>query len=163
MKIRHIALLLLSVMVSLLGMSNAPAAPRHVWTVTSPDHEQTFSYGSEQNRVWATRGSDRHLAVLLTYTNDPYVSRTEPRQTDNFTFGFPGVTLGKDGRTFYLHTDDGRSIPVAVKREDFFGIDEIKLLPGAELIVRKPHGYITLSLVIWEPAYRSKVSAPDAQ
>jgi len=127
---------------------SAQAYTRHFWTLVSPDHEQTFSYGSEQNRVWDERGRDRHLVVLLNFTNDPYVNRDNPRMYDNFTFSFPGVTLGKDGHTFYYHTPDGRSIPVASKRPDFLGIKEVKLLPNASLIVEKPHGYLTLTLLV---------------
>jgi hypothetical protein len=132
--------------------SSAKAYTQHFWHVASPDHEQTFSYGTETNRVWAERGRDRHLAVLLNYTSDPFVDREHPRQYDNFTFSFPGVTLGKDGHTFYYHTSDGRSIPVASKRPDFLGINEIHLLPNASLIIKKPHGYLSLSLVIQDHA-----------
>ena len=121
---------------------------RHVWTVPSPDHGQTFAYGSEQSRVWTTRGRDHHLALLLNFTNDPYVDRSNPRQYDYFTFNFPNVTLGADGRTFYYRTTDGRSLPVAAKREDFFGIDETKLLPNSILVVKSPHGYLSLTLVV---------------
>jgi hypothetical protein len=128
--------------------SCAFAYARHFWSVPSPDHEQTFAFGSEQHRVWAARGPDKHLAVLLDFTNDPYVDNDNPRGYDNFTFAFPGVTLGKDGRTFYYHTTDGRFIPVASKRPDFLGINEIHLLPNASLIVDKPHGYLTVSLLI---------------
>jgi hypothetical protein len=118
---------------------------QHVWSITSPDHEQTFAYGSEQSRFWFARGRDKHLAVLLHLTNDPYVDRDNPRQYDDFTFSFPGVTLGKDGHTFYYHASDGRSIPVATKPPAFLGAE---LLPNAVLIINKPHGYLTLTLVV---------------
>jgi hypothetical protein len=131
---------------------SAQAHTWHFWRVASPDHEQTFAYGSETNRVWAERGRDRHLALLLDFTNDPYVDSDNPRRYDNFIFAFPDVTLGKDGRTFYYHPSDGRSIPVASKRPDFFGVNEIHLLPNASLIVDKPHGYLSLSLVIQDHA-----------
>jgi hypothetical protein len=127
---------------------SARAYTGHFWNVASPDHEQTFAYGSEQRRVWAERGRDRHLAVLLDFTNDPYVDSNDPRQYDNFIFSFPGVTMGKDGHTFYYHTPDGRSIPVAAKRPDFLGINEIHLLPNASLMVDQPHGYLSLTLVL---------------
>ena len=118
------------------------------WQVESPDHEQTFAYGMEQNRVWAERGTDRHLAVLMQFTNDPFVDRDHPRETDNFTFSFPGVRLGRDGRTFYYRAPGGQEIPVATKRRDFLGIPEIKLLPSAQLTVERPHGYLSLALRI---------------
>ena len=132
----------------LFGGLNARADARHFWQVDSPDHEQTFAYGSEQSRVWAERGRDRHLVVLLDFTNDPYVDRINPREYDNFTFSFPGVTMGKDGHTFYYHTSDGRSIPVAAKRPDFLGVNEIHLLPNASLIIHSPHGYLSLVLEV---------------
>ena len=141
---------ILGLVMLLLSVSCSLANARHSWRVASPDHEQTFTYGTETNRVWAERGRDRHLVVLLDFTNDPYVDRQNPRQYDNFTFAFPTVRLGKDGRTFYYASPEGRSIPVAEKRRDFLGIDEIKLLPNAELIVSKPHGYLSLTLVIVE-------------
>ena len=132
------------------GLS-AQADASHFWQVVSPDHEQTWAYGSEQNRVWAERGRDRHLVVLMEFTNDPFVDRQNPREYDNFSFAFPGVTLGKDGRTFYYRTPEGRSIPIAAKRADFFGINEIHLLPNASLNVNKPHGFLSLSLAIESP------------
>lgn len=130
---------------------SAQASNQHFWRVPSQDHEQTFTYGSETNRVLAERGSDKHLAVLLNFTNDPYVDRQNPRQYDNFTFSFPGVTLGKDGHTFYYHASNGRSIPVASKRPDFLGVNEVHLLPNASLIIMKPHGYLSLILEIQDP------------
>jgi hypothetical protein len=133
---------------SLVLLVHAPADERDYWRITSPDHEQTFAYGTEQRRVWTERGSDRHLVLLLNFTNDPYVDQDYPRRYDNFAFSFPSVRLGKDGRTFYYRTPGGRSIPVATKRPDFLGIDEIKLLSNADLEVAKPHGYLTLSLAL---------------
>jgi len=128
--------------------ANVPSALASSWRVASADHDQTFAYGSETNRVWAERGRDRHLAVLLSFTNDPFVDRMNPRQYDNFTFTFPAVRLGKDGHIFYYRTPDGHTVPVAEKRRDFLGIDEIKLLPNAALIVNQPHGYLSLTLAV---------------
>lgn len=147
---RFLGFLLSLEMVALLLFNPTPARAytQHVWELTSPDHNQTFAYGTEQNRVWVTRGKERHLALLLSYTNDPFVDRNNPRQYDNFTFNFPNVKLGSDGHTYYYRTPDGRSLPVAVKRSDFLGIDEIKLLPSSYLVIKKPHGYLTLTLVI---------------
>ena len=131
-----------------LGAGLTHAYAQHIWRVASPDHEQTFTYGSEQSRVWVTRGDDRHLALLLNFTNDPYVDRNNPREYDSFAFNFPNVTLGADGHTFYYRTSDGRSLPVAAKRPDFLGGDEIKLLNSSYLEMKKPHGYLTLTLVV---------------
>ena len=139
---------LVTISASFFFSPSAQADSSHFWQVVSPDHEQTWADGMEQNRVWAERGRDRHLVVLMEFTNDPFVDRQNPREYDNFSFAFPGVTLGKDGRTFYYRTPEGRSIPIAAKRADFFGINEIHLLPNASLIVHRPHGYLTLALAI---------------
>ncbi len=131
--------------------ASAFAAAPHFWRITSPDHEQTFVYGTETNRVWAQWGRDRHLALLLDFTNDPYVDYQNPRQYDNFRFDFRSVRLGPDGRVFYYHTSDGPAIPVAVRHPDFLGIDEIRLLPNAAVDVERPHGYITVILNVLDP------------
>jgi hypothetical protein len=127
------------------------AARADVWRIESPDHAQTFAYGSERHRAWAEEGRHNHLVLFLSFTNDPYVSSIEPRQYDDFTFSFPNITLGKDGRTFYYHAH-GRSIAVAEKRSGFLGIEEIRLLPSAALVIDKPHGYLSLSLVFTDDA-----------
>jgi hypothetical protein len=128
--------------------TSARAGSPHVWQVSSPNHEQTFAYGTERNRVWTERGRDRHLAVMLSFTNDPYVDSLNPRRYDKFTFSFPKVTLDKDGHTFSYRAPDGRSVPVADKRTGFLGTDEVRLLPNAFLIVNGPHGYLSLALAI---------------
>jgi hypothetical protein len=140
----------LTLAIAVLGawlFTTAAAQADGYWRVTSPDHGQTFAYGSEQNRVWAERGRDRHLVVLMTFTNDPYVDRQNPRETDDFTFSFPEVKLGSDGHTFFYHAPNGRTVPVAEQHPSFLGINQIRLLPTAALEIRKPHGYLTLTLV----------------
>jgi hypothetical protein len=122
------------------------AASSHFWRVVSPDHEQTFAYGSETHRAWAQWGRDRHLALLLDFTNDPFVDRQNPRQYDSFRFDFPSIRLGPDGHTFSYRAADGRAIPVAMKRADFLGLDEVRLLPNAAVDVERPHGCITVIL-----------------
>ena len=123
----------------------------HFWRLRSPVHEQTFAYGMEQSRVWREWPPDSHLALLLNYTNDPYVDRDNPRRYDNFRFDFPQIRLGKDGHTFYYHTSDGRSIPVAKKSPGFLGVNEVRLLPNATVIIDKPHGYITVTIEVADP------------
>jgi hypothetical protein len=131
----------------LLAASVTHAFGRDYWKISSPDHEQTFAYGTEQSRVLTAWGRDKHLAVLLSFTNDPYVDRQNPRQYDNFTFSFPSIMLGKDDQTFYFHAPDGRLIPVAKKHPVFVGSD-VRLLPNATLLVNKPHGYLTLMIAL---------------
>jgi len=103
----------------------------------------------EQSLVWKLWG--RHLALLLNFTNDPYVDYNNPREYDNFRFDFPRVRIGADGRTFYYHTADGRRIPVAAIHSGFLGIDEVRLLPNANVVVSRPSGYITVYLNVLDP------------
>jgi hypothetical protein len=132
-----------------IALASPALAATHFWPLVSPNHEQTYAYGTETNRVWKQWG--RHLALLLTFTNDPYVDFEHPRQWDNFRFDFPNVRLGADGRTFYYHTSDGRKIPVAARQPDLLGIDEVKLLPNASVVVSRPSGYITVYLNVLDP------------
>jgi hypothetical protein len=123
-------------------------ARAHLYLIPSPTHEQTFAFGSERHQQWLVAGSDRHLALATEFTNDPYVDRTNPRQYDDFTFDFPSVRLGADGRTFYCHAPGGRLVPVAVRYRGFLGLEEVRLLGTSELLMKKPHGYLTLVLLV---------------
>ncbi len=129
-----------------LSLATPAHAEKHYWRITSPDHGQTYSYGMEQNRVWTQWG--QHLALLLTYTNDPFVDRSNPRMTDNLTFHFRNIVLGRHGSTFYYTTRTGRKIPVAQKKADFFGINEVHLLPEAVVLVEKLHGYVSAVIIL---------------
>jgi hypothetical protein len=124
------------------------ASSPHDWSVSSPDHGQTFAFGSEKNRAWMARGRDRHLALALNFTNDPYVDVDNPRRYDNFIFNFPQVTQGKDGHTFYYRAAEGRPVPVAVRQPGFLGFEQVRLLPNAFLMIDQPHGYLSLSLLL---------------
>lgn len=118
----------------------------HVWFVTSPDHEQTFAYGTESHRSWSARGN--HLVLFIGYTNDPFVDQDNPRRYDSFSFDFPQVKLQPDDRTFSYRAPGGHLIPVARRHPGFLGIEEITLLPASDLLIGKRHGYLTLSLQI---------------
>jgi hypothetical protein len=137
------------VLVIWFALAASASAKNFYWKVVSPDHEQTYAFGSETNRVW--KNWKGHLALLLTFTNDPFVDRQNPRQWDDFRFDFPNVGLGSDGHTFYYQTSDGRRIPVAARRAGFLGFDEVRLLPSASAVVSRPHGYITVYLNVFAP------------
>ncbi|MEI9998213.1 MAG: hypothetical protein WDO13_03115 [Verrucomicrobiota bacterium] len=119
----------------------------YFWRIYSPSHGQTFSYGTETDRKWANWNG--HLALLLTYTNDPFVDRQNPRVWDNFRFDFPNVRLGADGKTFYYTTPHGRQVPVAEIRSEFLG-NEVRLLPNASVYVIKPSGTITVHIDVFK-------------
>jgi len=132
-----------------LFLAAMPACGRpHVYLVPSPTHEQTFAFGSEQHQQWLTRGPDHHLALAAEFTNDPYVDRINIREYDDFVFDFPTVRLGADGRTFYYQAPAGPRIAVAERHAGFLGLEEVALLPGSLLLMKKPHGYLSLSLLV---------------
>jgi hypothetical protein len=116
------------------------------WAVTSPNHAQTFAYGSERHRAWMTVG--RHLAVAVEFTNDPYVDQDYPRRYDDFTFDFPNVVLGADDHTFYYRpSGKSRAIAVATRKPGLFG-EQVSLLPSSDLLEDAPHGFLTLTLLV---------------
>jgi hypothetical protein len=138
---------LLGLVAFVLAAVPAPAAPR-VYVVPSPTHEQTYAFRSERHQQWLARGPDRHLALAAEFTNDPYVDRINVREYDDFLFDFPDIRLGRDGRTFYYHAPNGSEIAVAERHPGFLGVDEVNLLPGSLLLMRSPHGYLSLSLLV---------------
>jgi len=124
------------------------AASARLFVVASPTHEQTFAYGSERHQQWMTRGPDRHLALSAEFTNDPYVDKVNPRQYDDFIFDFPDIRLSRDGRTFYYHPAHGNPVSVAERHAGLFGLESIHLLDHADLVIRKPHGLLSLVLIV---------------
>jgi hypothetical protein len=122
-------------------------ATQHLWRLTSPNHGQTYAYGSEQSHTWKMWPPDNHLALCATFDNNPFAEGSNQR-FDNFLFHFPEVKLGSDGETFFYRPSKGLALPVAARRRGLLGITEIKLLPTAFLQVRKVHGYLTLTLIV---------------
>ncbi len=136
--------LLLGFLLTPILLSPARAA-EHPATIISPDHDQTFAYGSVRHQAWIEEPNGS-LALSITFTNDPYVDRVNQREYDDFTLRLPDVRLGPDLRTFYYHPAEGDPIAVAIKSPDFLGVEEIQLLPTSHVVVLKPHGYLTLML-----------------
>lgn len=118
-----------------------------LWAEISPDHGQTYAYGSVTAKSWHRVGSNQHLALYATFDNGPWAQGGGLRY-DYFTFNFPHITLGSDGETFYYTTSSGRKVPVAKIVNGFLWTKDIKLLPNAYLIIRKKHGYLTVTLLI---------------
>lgn len=130
------------------GISNpVQASSQHVWYVTSPDHGQTYAYGSRENLVWAMPAPNHNLVLYATYSNEPYAQGGN-RRYDYFTINFPNITLGSDGVTFFYHPSKGIALPVAARHDGFLGLTETKLLPTSYLTVSKVHGYLTFVLVV---------------
>jgi len=134
-------------LLALFAWGSPAQARQTIWRVISPDHGQTYAYGSEVRQSWAMLGPDHHLALYAKYSNEPYAEGAG-RRYDDFTFNFPQIKLGSDGQTFFYHASNGSNLLVARKKPGFLGIPEIKLLPTAYLVPQKIHGYVTMTLVI---------------
>lgn len=143
------AFIIIAVALGWLGIS--PALEARTLFIVSPDHAQTFVFGTETQRAWTEIGPHKRLGLILHYTNDPYVDRDNPRRYDSFIFSFPSVELGADGRAFYYRAPGGHLVPVARKRPDLFGFDEIKLLPNARVEVNSPDGFLSVTIVVFPP------------
>jgi len=130
-----------------ISCSSVARAGQQIWYVASPNHGQTYAYGSEVSHQWTSLGRDHHLGLYATYSNQPFAQGGNTR-TDNFTFSFPQIKLGPGGNTFFYHASNGLNLPVARRQSGFLGITEIKLLPTAYLQTKKQHGYLTMTMVV---------------
>ena len=120
-----------------------PWAHESLWLVPSSNHEQTFAYGSERHNQWVNRHG--HLALVIEFTNDPYVDRINPRQYDDFEFEFPSIRLGADHQTFYYYPPHRDRVAVAVNKGILRGII---LVPTSSMTIQKVHGMVTIFLMV---------------
>jgi hypothetical protein len=113
-------------------------------TVTSPDHPQTFAYGS---MIWHQLYLDAagELAARITFSNLPYVGDDEPRSDEPFDFRFPGVRFDSARRTFLARGSRRELIPVARFREGPAS-GWIDLARGTKIYLVKESGRVTATL-----------------
>ena len=62
------------------------------------------------------------LVATLTFSNENYISRVEPRHDETFDFALPGVKLDPRTGVFSVTGSRGQSIPVASLRRESIGI-----------------------------------------
>lgn len=113
--------------------------------VKSPESPQIFSDNEvtwEQLRWFPATNS---LVASITFSNEEYMSRVEPKREERCDFLLPGVRFDSTSGLFVLHSGS-RTTPVARFRNDIIG-REIRLLPGARLQVDSNAGRIHVSLV----------------
>ena len=114
-------------------------------SVASPDHAQTYAYGSvtwRQLYLTRTRGE---LAARITFSNVPFADSNEPRRDESFDFRFPGIQVDVAQHVFVAKGRRGESIPVAWFRGDL-SIGWIKLAPNAKIYLLKENGRVTATL-----------------
>jgi hypothetical protein len=112
--------------------------------ITSPDHAQTFAYGS---MIWHQLYLDAagELAARITFSNLPYVGDGEPRCDEPFDFRFPGVRFDSARRTFLARGSRSELIPVARFREGSAS-GWIDLARGTKIYFVKESGRVTATL-----------------
>lgn len=114
------------------------------FSVTSPEHPQTFSYGEV---IWhqlyvSSRGE---LAARITFSNLPYAGDDNPRRDEAFDFRFPGVRFDFARRIFFAKGGKTELIPVARCREGL-AAGWIDLARGTKIYLVKDDGRVTATL-----------------
>jgi hypothetical protein len=116
-----------------------------VFSITSPDHPQTFAYGQTVWRQLYLERATGELAARITFSNLPYASDDEPRRDEAFDFRFPGVRFDPGRRTFFAGGRHGELIQVAQFHSDpSFGW--IDLARGTKIYLIKQSGRVTAVL-----------------
>jgi hypothetical protein len=124
-------------------IATSASAIAGVISVTSPDHAQTFAYGS---MIWHQLYVERNeLVVRITFSNLPYYDDDQLRRDESFDFSFPTVRLDSGRRTFVARTGHDELIPVARFREGL-ACRWVDLAPGAKMYLVKDHGRVTATL-----------------
>jgi hypothetical protein len=113
--------------------------------ITSPDHAQTFAYGSMIDHQLYLDHTAGELAARITFSNLPYSDDNDPRRDELFEFRFPRVHLDSARRTFFARGGDGELIPIARFRRDG-ECGWADLAPGAKIYLVKESGRVTATL-----------------
>jgi len=116
-----------------------------VISVTSPNHSQTFAYGSMISHQLCRGGTAGELVARITFSNLPYYDDDQPRRDESFDFYFPNVQLNSARQTFSARSRRGKLIPVARYREGM-ACGWIDLVPGAKIYLLKESGRVTATL-----------------
>ena len=140
-KFASIRIAILSVAVSTATAS----AMADAISITSPNHAQTFAYGSMISHQLYRDGRAAELVAQMTFSNLPYYDDDQPRRDESFDFHFPTVHFDSARQTFFARSEHGELIPVARYREGLV-CGWIDLAPGAKMYLVKEHGRVTATL-----------------
>ena len=114
-------------------------------SITSPNHAQTFAYGSMISHQLYLGRAGGDLVAQLTFSNSPYYDDDQPRTDESFDFHFPGVHFDSGRNTFFARSHHGELIPVARVRQGV-AYRWIELAPGAKMYLVKQSGRVTATL-----------------
>lgn len=114
-------------------------------SITSPNHAQTFAYGSMISHQLYLGRAAGDLMAQITFSNSPYYDDDQPRRDESFDFHFPGVQFDSARNTFFAKTGHGEMIPIARVRQGL-ACGWIDLAPGAKMYLVKESGRVTATL-----------------
>ena len=114
-------------------------------SVVSPNHAQTYAYGSVTWRQLYLERTRGELTARITFSNVPFADANQPPTYEPFDFRFPGVHIDSARHAFVTRGRRGESIPVAWFRGDpSWGW--VKLAPNAKIYLVKESGRVTATL-----------------
>jgi hypothetical protein len=114
-------------------------------SITSPNHAQTYAYGSVTWHQLYLERTSGELTARITFSNQPYADANQPPTDEPFDFRFPGVRVDFARHAFVATGRNGEFIPVAWFRGDP-SCGWIKLARGAKVYLLKESGRVTATL-----------------
>jgi hypothetical protein len=114
-------------------------------SIVSPDHAETFAYGSMISHDLHANGKAGELTARITFSNFPYYGGDQPRQDEMFDFHFAGIQLDRARGTLFVRSKHSGVIPVARFHKGLV-FRWIDLAPGAKIYLLKEHGRVTAVL-----------------
>jgi hypothetical protein len=130
------------------GMTHAatPTSSAGTVVVCCPESAQTYADNTVLQRRLSWHADPQRLVASISFSNADYVSDTESRHAETFTFSLPGVKYDPKTEIFFISSAHNPRIPVAVVHRQLLG-KSIQLLPSASLEVMKNSGFVTVRLV----------------
>jgi hypothetical protein len=120
-------------------------------SITSPNHAQTFAYGSMiSHQLYLDRAAG-DLVARITFSNSPYYDDDQPRRDESFDFHFPGVQFNSAQHMFLARSGHGKLIAVARYREGL-ACGWVDLAPGAKVYLVKESGRVTATITATDHA-----------
>ena len=114
-------------------------------SVVSPNHAQTYAYGSVTWRQLYLERTHGELAARITFSNVPFADSSDPPREEPFDFRFPGIRVDRARHAFVTQGRRGESIPVAWFRGDP-SCGWIKLTANTKIYLLKESGRVTATL-----------------
>src|SRR4051794_14698394 len=110
---------LLPLLISIACLNQLPA--RADWVVRSPDRAEVSTFSTVKWSQFRRLPSTGELVASVTFSNEHYVSDTEPQRDERFDFVFPNVQWDSLSGTYVMKSAGGEPRTIAaVKRGVLF-------------------------------------------